>query len=175
MQNKWLSLSKELTPLKDDVVVRTNQLADLFRKNNWPLFFVTLEHSANGATLSLHDKNLWNVSGSEEAMLISDLRRDPSDNLIVKHRYSCFHGTELLKSLKEGNVSKVLICGYQLSACVLATALDAYQFDFQPLVVADCVLDTSQKDFDFFIDYFKRAECLTSSNEWLEKTPDGLL
>jgi nicotinamidase-related amidase len=163
MQNKWISSAKTTYPDREAVINNINKQITQFRENGWPIFFFTLEHEADGSTLSAHDKKVWNISGTEEAALIDELRVEAKDFSLVKRRYSCFHDTDFLNIARGMGLTHLVLCGYQLSACVLSTAMDAYQHDFHPLVLSDCVLDTDIRETTYFLDYFDRAGCLATS------------
>lgn len=62
--------------------------------------------------------------------------------LVVTKQYaSAFFGTSLRSTLSALHVDTVLITGYSTSGCVRATALDALQNGFIPVVVADACGD----------------------------------
>jgi nicotinamidase-related amidase len=67
----------------------------------------------------------------------------PLDHEIVidKHYASSFFQTELDATLKELNADTVIIAGVSTSGCVRATALDACQYGYVPIVVRDAVGD----------------------------------
>lgn len=65
-----------------------------------------------------------------------------ADDLVVTKQYaSAFFGTSLASTLHSAGVDTVLITGYSTSGCVRATALDALQHGFVPLVVRDACAD----------------------------------
>lgn len=65
-----------------------------------------------------------------------------SDELVVTKQYaSAFFGTSLASTLTAGGIDTLLIAGVTTSGCVRATALDACQYGFVPLVVRDAVGD----------------------------------
>lgn len=65
-----------------------------------------------------------------------------ADELTVTKQYpSAFFGTSLATYLTANGVDTVLIAGLSTSGCVRATALDAMQHGFVPVVVEDAVGD----------------------------------
>lgn len=65
-----------------------------------------------------------------------------ADELVVVKQYaSSFFGTSMASSLIAAGVDTVVITGVSTSGCVRATAVDAVQHGFVPLVVADAVGD----------------------------------
>ncbi|MFI7643580.1 isochorismatase family protein [Nonomuraea sp. NPDC049400] len=63
----------------------------------------------------------------------------PTDHVIVKRRYSAFHGTPLEDALAELGRDQLLICGVYAHIGVQATAVDAFMRDIKPFVVSDAV------------------------------------
>lgn len=65
------------------------------------------------------------------------------DEVLVKHRYSAFAKSPLLKSLQEGRRDQLIICGVYAHIGCLVTATEAFMCDIQPFVVADAMGDFS--------------------------------
>lgn len=65
-----------------------------------------------------------------------------ADELVIVKQYaSAFFGTTLASSLHAAGVDTVVVVGVSTSGCVRASAVDAVQHGFVPLVVADAVGD----------------------------------
>jgi maleamate amidohydrolase len=65
----------------------------------------------------------------------------PGETIVVKQYASAFFGTSLSSTLTALGVDTVIVMGYSTSGCVRASAVDALQFGFIPLVVRDAVGD----------------------------------
>jgi maleamate amidohydrolase len=63
--------------------------------------------------------------------------------VLAKKHASAFFGTTLLPYLVGNAVDTLLICGLITSGCVRTSAVDAAQFGFRALVVADATADRS--------------------------------
>jgi nicotinamidase-related amidase len=61
----------------------------------------------------------------------------PGEPVIQKHRYSTFYGTPFNEWLAEKNVQTLVICGSSSANCVLATAQDGWNRNYQVIVLAD--------------------------------------
>ena len=70
-----------------------------------------------------------------------DLR--PTDTLLVKKYASCFFGTDLVSRLLAHRIDTLIITGCTTSGCVRASAVDACQTGFRPMVVREAVGDRS--------------------------------
>lgn len=65
----------------------------------------------------------------------------PGEVVLVKQYASAFFGTSLSSTLTAAGVDTVVIVGVSTSGCIRATAVDAIQYGFVPLVVRDAVGD----------------------------------
>jgi len=65
----------------------------------------------------------------------------PGETVILKQYASAFFGTTLASTLTALGVDTLLIAGVSTSGCVRASAVDACQHGFVPLVVRDAVGD----------------------------------
>jgi maleamate amidohydrolase len=61
--------------------------------------------------------------------------------IVTKQYASAFFGTSLAATLTAAGVDTVLVAGVTTSGCVRATAVDAMQYGFVPVVVRDAVGD----------------------------------
>lgn len=81
------------------------------------------------------------VEGSPFGEFIEGLAPAPDDLTVTKQCPSAFFGTALADHLTAQGVDTLLIGGLSTSGCVRATALDAMQYGFVPVVVEDAVGD----------------------------------
>lgn len=65
----------------------------------------------------------------------------PDETVVVKQYASAFFGTTLASTLRTLGVDTVLLLGVSTSGCVRATAVDALQHGFVPLIVREAVAD----------------------------------
>jgi ureidoacrylate peracid hydrolase len=72
------------------------------------------------------------------------LRPQPDDDVIVKHRYSAFIGTELNPLLRAQGVENLIIVGVTTNVCVESTARDGYMLDYHIVLVEDCTASYSE-------------------------------
>jgi ureidoacrylate peracid hydrolase len=63
----------------------------------------------------------------------------PDELVLVKHRYSAFAYTPLRLVMQARGATHLLLAGVQTNVCIHATARDAVQDGFVPLVVENCV------------------------------------
>lgn len=81
------------------------------------------------------------VEGSPLGAFPPELTPKGSDRVFTKQYPSAFFGTGLAEVLHAEGIDTLLITGYSTSGCVRASALDAMQYGFVPLVVRDACAD----------------------------------
>lgn len=81
------------------------------------------------------------VEGSPLGAFPAELAPQPGDRVVTKQFPSAFFGTGLAEALHAGGIDTLLITGYSTSGCVRASALDAMQYGFVPLVVREACAD----------------------------------
>jgi maleamate amidohydrolase len=88
------------------------------------------------------------VGDSAAGQLVTSLGRRHSEPLVLKQYPSAFFGTSLASTLHASGVDTVVLCGVSTSGCIRASATDAMQHGFVPLVVRDAVGDRSTSAHD---------------------------
>ncbi|HEU5017899.1 MAG TPA: isochorismatase family protein [Pseudolabrys sp.] len=126
----------------------TNKLLDAAHQVRVPIIFSTVAYDGD----DLEDGGLWPLkhkgsatlrAGTELVEVDPKIHRDRSDMLLVKKYASCFFGTDLSSRLTSRQIDTVIITGCSTSGCVRATAIDAIQGGFRPMVVREAVGDRS--------------------------------
>lgn len=144
-----MPMGSDLTPQ----INQTNKILNVMHKANLPVFFTTIAYDDE----ALADSGLWYQkmeglktlkSGTEAVELDSRLDYQSGDGLIVKKYASAFFGTDLIARLNAKNVDTVIIVGCTTCGCIRATAVDALQLGYRPIVVEDGVGDRSQSSHD---------------------------
>lgn len=83
-------------------------------------------------------------AGSSFGAFPPELTPLPTELVVTKQYASAFFGTSLASTLTAAGVDTLLIAGVSTSGCVRATATDACQHGFIPIVVRDAVGDRHQ-------------------------------
>jgi nicotinamidase-related amidase len=111
-----------------------------------PVFFSTVRYD----DADLRDAGIWSLKQKGTVTLRADTdghELDPrlefrkSDSLLFKKYASCFFGTDLVSRLISRGVDTLIITGCTTSGCVRASAVDALQNGFRPMVVKEAVGD----------------------------------
>ena len=109
----------------------------------------------------------------ELAAFAEGLEPLPGETVISKQYASAFFGTSLASTLTALGIDTVLIAGLSTSGCVRASAVDACQHGFIPLVVRDAVGDRhpAPHEANLFDLQAKYAEVVTleTAREYLSR------
>jgi bifunctional isochorismate lyase / aryl carrier protein len=81
-------------------------------------------------------------------------------HLLIKRRYSAFHGTALRTMLVDWDRDQLMICGIYAHLGCLLTAADAFMADIQPFFIADAVADFSAEHHNLALNY-AASRCAT--------------
>jgi nicotinamidase-related amidase len=77
------------------------------------------------------------VAGDWGSQLVDELKPDPSDLVVYKHRLSGFHNNELDSVLRNRGIDTLLFSGTNTDRCVFSTLCDASFLGYGCLMVAD--------------------------------------
>lgn len=78
---------------------------------------------------------------SELGTFVPELEPAPGEVVVVKQYASAFFGTSLAATLTARGIDTTVIAGVSTSGCVRASATDAMQHGFRPIVAADACGD----------------------------------
>lgn len=124
------------------LILKTNQLIDIFRASGCPVIWVQQKFSRDlsDAFLEMRDRRISvAIEGTAGAEIHSDLARHDEDTVVVKKRYSGFFGTDLEQVLSDLAPEQVTLAGVNTHACIRTTAIDAYQRDMRVLLASECI------------------------------------
>ncbi|MEE8258623.1 MAG: isochorismatase family protein [Sphingomonadales bacterium] len=119
------------------------------RKNGIPVVFTKVEYMPGGADGGHYYRKVPSLKhlyqGSPLTELADGLSPQKGEFVITKQYPSGFFGTNLSSILTTLGVDTVLVSGLSTSGCVRATVLDALQYGYIPVVVADGCGDRSEE------------------------------
>ncbi len=111
----------------EGVVQRINELASIFRTQNYPVVYVQHDGSGTGE----FEKNTWEWENLD-ALVVK-----PEDVRIDKYANDIFYRSKLQSTLEKLKVSELLITGCATDFCVESSIQSALTKDFNITVVAD--------------------------------------
>jgi ureidoacrylate peracid hydrolase len=92
----------------------------------------TAMRAPNGTEGRILVRDTWNTE------VVDDLKPEPSDIVLYKHRYSGFFQTDLDNRLKQLGTRSIIFTGCTTSVCVESTLRDAMFRDYSPVLLGDC-------------------------------------
>lgn len=73
----------------------------------------------------------------------SDFQPQKHDKIFYKTRASIFFNTGLLEYLQSTGIDSLVYAGVSTSGCVRASTVDAFNHDFRPILIEECVFDAN--------------------------------
>jgi nicotinamidase-related amidase len=80
-----------------------------------------------------------NLEGSVQTQIMPEIQPLPGEHVVVKKRYSAFHGTDLDLLLRCLRVNTIGVVGVNTNNCITATTIDGTNHDYGMIVISDCV------------------------------------
>ena len=133
----------------DSQMVETKRVLAAAREAEIPIFYTAVGYDEQ----DLKDAGIWArkqkgtstlVAGTPAVELDPRLERRPNEAVIVKKYASAFFGTDFIARLNSRRIDTLLITGCTTSGCVRATAVDAVQNGFVPVVIREAVGDRAE-------------------------------
>jgi nicotinamidase-related amidase len=126
---------------------RSARVIEAARGAGVPVIYVVLgfrpgypEVSSNNAMFSMLAGS-GRFLGTPGADIPGTLAPKDGDLVVVKHRVSAFHGTELDVILRAKGIDTVVLLGIATSGIVLSTVCHAADADYRIAVIRDCCAD----------------------------------
>ncbi len=128
-----------------DVADRCRELVAAARQAELPVMWTRVEFEPGGADGGIFYRKVGALSVFDRGGPLGDwldgLTPQSGDVVVTKQYASAFFATSLASSLVAAGVDTTIISGVSTSGCVRATALDACQHGFVPIVVAEACGD----------------------------------
>jgi maleamate amidohydrolase len=121
------------------------RLAEAARAAGVPVIFTNVRYRKDGSDGGVFYRKApvlkAFIEGSPLGAFPPELTPLPGERVFTKQYPSAFFGTGLAEALHADGIDTLLITGYSTSGCVRASALDAMQYGFVPLVVREACAD----------------------------------
>jgi ureidoacrylate peracid hydrolase len=95
--------------------------------------------------------------GTWDFAIVDRLAPQPGETVIVKSRYSGFHGTSLDSVLRSRSLRNLLMVGIASNVCVESTLRDAYFLEYWPVMVADATMPAGSREIQAATEYNVRT------------------
>ncbi|TVR36222.1 MAG: isochorismatase family protein [Nitriliruptor sp.] len=124
----------------------TQRLVDAARDTGHPVIFTTVRYAQDGVDGGLFVRKvptlLLYADPDDPLADFPATPRPRGDELVIVKQYaSAFFGTTLASTLQAHDIDTLVLAGYSTSGCIRASATDAIQHGFRPLVVREAVAD----------------------------------
>ncbi|MFH1951754.1 MAG: cysteine hydrolase [Pseudomonadota bacterium] len=80
-----------------------------------------------------------NLEGSVQTQIMPEIQPLPGEHVVVKKRYSAFHGTDLDLLLRCLHVNALGVLGVNTNNCITATTIDGTNHDYAMIAISDCL------------------------------------
>lgn len=154
----------------EDALAATTRLLTLARRLGVPVIHTNVEFVPGGLNGGVFFRKIPLLRIFEKDSPLGafhpDLMPLTNEVVVTKQYASAFFGTSLASTLTVQGINTVLIAGVSTSGCVRATATDACQHGFIPIVVKDAVGDRHVQvhEANLFDLQAKYAEVLTEAD-----------
>ena len=151
-----------------EVINRTVELADAFRKHDLPVVLVRVSFAADGSDRLPGRTELQRRTGTptaNSAEIVDQLAGHPEDIIVTKRNWGAFYGTDLDLQLRRRGVTQVVLTGIATSIGVESTARAAHEHGYHLSLVTDAMADRSAEDHRHAVErVFPRVgECGTTA------------
>ena len=146
----------ELQNLRPSLCSCINELTAIARATGHPVIWVRqeFEPDLSDAMLDMKSKNIHMfIKGTAGPLILDELDRSDADLEVVKKRYSMFFRTGLDALLRQLGTDQIILAGVNTHACIRVAAVDAYQRDFEVMIVRECVASKDAHHHDVTMDY----------------------
>lgn len=130
-------------PALAGALAATEQIVRAARAAGVPVFYTAQQGDQDPADRGLQG-DLWGPGMSTDpahTAIVAEVAPSETDAIVEKHRYSAFARTDLADRLAAAGRNQLIITGVYAHIGVTATALEAFQREIHPFVVADAVAD----------------------------------
>ena len=138
-----------LLPDPGPAVAATGALLDAARAGGRPVTWTVVRYTTGLADGGLFVRKVPALAAFAEdagggwGKIAPPLAARPGEPVVVKQYASAFFGTSLAATLHGAGVDTVVIAGVSTSGCIRASATDALNHGFRPLVVRQACADRS--------------------------------
>jgi ureidoacrylate peracid hydrolase len=142
-----------------DAVANARLVCEAARSAGVPIIYLTIGYPEDGSTAGGPDspnpqkelslclvrerpelRGKLLTFGTWDFQIVDELAPQPTDMVIVKSRYSGFHGTNLDSVLRSRGIRNLLLVGIASNVCVESTIRDAYFHEYWPVMIADATM-----------------------------------
>lgn len=129
----------------EDACASVGRLVDGARAAGVPVVWTRVRYDPSAALVFHRKVPSLAVFATEWGEFPEGVRPASTEQVVVKDHPSAFFGTGLDEQLRSDGRDAVVVVGFSTSGCVRASALDALQHDFVPVVVREACGDRDDR------------------------------
>lgn len=152
MMRAYFAQESPLCLPNHDVLDVATQVIAAARTASIPVVQTRVEYTAGGVDGGVFFRKVpalrHLVTGSPLTQFVNEVEPVDGEVIVTKQYASAFFGSSLSSTLTAMSIDTVIILGVSTSGCVRATAVDACQLGFVPLVVRQGVADRTREQHD---------------------------
>lgn len=161
----------------EDTLESCKRVLAAARQAEIPVVFTNVSYHSDGTDGGIFFRKVGAlkvfVHGSPLGNFPKGLQPKAGEVVVTKQYASAFFGTSLCATLTSQGIDTLIVTGLTTSGCVRATALDAMQYGFVPIVVSDACGDRDERpqQSNLFDLQAKYADVLAESEviAWLKQ------
>lgn len=136
------------------IIPHIQELLEKETKKGSSVIYVCDNHAPDDLEFNMFPPHC--IEGTPETEVIPECSGYKGE-IIPKRRYSGFFDTSLEERLKELNPDKLVICGVSTNICVLHTAADARNRDYQVEIPVNCVASHDADAHRFALNHMEKV------------------
>ncbi len=152
------------------IIAKTKAAIAKARKAGVPIGYVRVGFSADYRECQPHsaifsrarEHGLFKL-GTWGTEVHPELKPEPGDFDIVKHRVSPFYGTNLEPILRAHAIQRIYLSGVSTNAVVQGTVRDGHDRDYHCVILEDCCAAASEEEHEWAIKGLSRFATVTTS------------
>jgi ureidoacrylate peracid hydrolase len=143
------------------IIPKVQELISFCRNEDIPIFYTQAVREPSGIDLLLNvhrvmpktreerlEKMPICVRGTWDARIIDEIKPKAKDHIILKRRDSAFQDTELRVWLRSVGINTLIFCGVDTSICVETSLRDAFNQEYDIILVSDATASGIKKHYD---------------------------
>lgn len=143
------------------IIPNIRELLDKEIENGSTVIYICDNHTPDDLEFKMFPPHC--IEGTPETEIIPELS-DYQGEIIPKRRYSGFFDTPLEDRLVELRPDKLIICGVLTNICIMHTAADARNRDYEVEVPVSCVASPDADAHRFALDHMEKVLGVTLIN-----------
>lgn len=170
-----IDLQKGIVAMSEgsEIVNKSKQLVDLFRKNNGFICFVNVDFFDGKEALTPETDQPASTSAerpADWATFDPALEVKHSDYTVTKRQWGAFFGTDLDIQLRRRGIDTIVLCGIATNIGVETTAREAFQHGYNQIFIIDAMKTFSQEEHDATVRYiFPKLGKVRTTDEFLSE------